>query len=71
MRDRILQIAARELGTKDNIFAATKMSDVFSDSLEWINFIQCVREEVGPLSDDAAVKAETFEELASCYAVSN
>jgi hypothetical protein len=71
MKDTILQIAARELGSKDFLFADTRLDAVFTDSLDWVSFIQCLREEIGPLTDEQAANAETFRDLAQCYALPN
>ncbi len=65
MIDKILQIAARETGM--NCFGPQRLAHVF-DSLEWIEFIMVLREEIGPLPAETAAKCDTFEDLAKAYA---
>jgi phosphopantetheine binding protein len=65
MKPSVLTIAAREAGiSADRLFLGQRIEDVFSDSLDWLEFIHCVRNELGPVSDEAATKAETFSDLA-------
>jgi acyl carrier protein len=66
MKDTILQIAARELGTKDFLFSDTRIDDVF-DSLDFVHFLMCLKEEIGPICTADALKAETFGDIARLY----
>lgn len=66
--EQIIDIATRETGREAGwIKPETQLEQLFEDSLEWISFIQSLREEIGPLSDEKAQKAETIGELASAY----
>ena len=66
-KEKILDIAARELGVnKDELFPAMKLADVF-DSLDFVSFIMAVKEELGPISNEDATKCETFADVANIY----
>jgi hypothetical protein len=63
----VLKIAARELGIgEDQLFLAARIEDFF-DSLEWLEFLTVLKEEIGPLPNETALKCETFKDLANAY----
>lgn len=66
MIEKVLEIASREAGIP--IEAKDRIVDVF-DSLEYIEFVMCLRHEVGPIAEPIITSAETFYDLAKGYAV--
>ena len=66
MRDRILQIAAQELGTKEGVSIHSRCSDLF-DSLDFVSFVMRLKEEIGPICTEEAIKAETLGDIVSFY----
>jgi hypothetical protein len=69
--DKVLRIAEEELGCPVGSLALSdKLEDLFDDSLEWLEFIHRLREEVGPMTDEQATACETLEDLARVYDVS-
>jgi Phosphopantetheine attachment site len=61
----MLSIACRELGLPQGSVARNdRLDDRFTDSLDWLDFITCLRSEAGPITDEQATGAETFGDLA-------
>lgn len=65
-REQVLQIAARELGSKDGVTVSSRCADLF-DSLDFVSFLMCLKEEIGPICTDEAIKAETLGDIISFY----
>ena len=66
--NKILTAAMEETGA-NGLLPATKLSAVF-DSLEYIDFLTMLDAKLGPVQKDAAVNAETFNDLAGVYVAS-
>lgn len=71
MIDRVIQIAAEELGKPEcSMTYDTKVKDIFSDSLEYISFIVALGK-LGSLSDEAVSRAECLGDLANAIVLAN
>ena len=69
---QVLSIAERELGLPAGVIPVTDRLDIyFEDSLEWFEYIVCLRSEVGNITDEQAAAAETFEQLRDALAIPN
>lgn len=63
---KILSAAMRE-SLSSGLLGTTKLSTVF-DSLEYLDFLMRLQKQIGPVNNDAAANAETFNDLAGAYA---
>jgi acyl carrier protein len=61
-----LQIAAQELGSKDGLSIHTRIADVF-DSLDFVSYLMALKEAIGELPKEQAMKAETFGDIVRAY----
>jgi acyl carrier protein len=69
MRSRVMEIAAEEINAKpEELSPLMKLSSCF-DSLDLVHFIMRLQEELGPIDKKSAIKAETFADLESLYAL--
>lgn len=69
---RMRAIASRELGIpEEHIAIESRVADLFHDSLEYLDFLSCVRAEIGEIPDPLVSEAETIGELASALDVPN
>lgn len=60
----VIGIAARELGIEESTLnPETRLDDIFTDSLEYIDFTVKLQE-LGHLSDESIANAETLGDLA-------
>jgi acyl carrier protein len=66
LREKVLQIAAQELGTKQGIYVDSRCSDLF-DSLDFVSFLMRLKDEIGPICTEDALKAETLGDVISFY----
>jgi acyl carrier protein len=66
LREKVLQIAAEELGTKEGISVDSRCSDLF-DSLDFVSFLMRLKEEIGPICTEEAIKAETLADVINIY----
>ena len=64
--DRVIEIAQRESGLQ-HLSVESRLSDVFDDSLEFLEFVHCVREEVGYVSDSDVAMANTLGDLVNAF----
>lgn len=65
---KILAVAMSESG-KSGLLPTTRVASAF-DSLEYLEFILKLGRELGPLPNEKAAEAETFNDLAEGYASS-
>lgn len=65
----VAKIAARELEIPEGeITPDKKISELFDDSLDYMDFLLCLKE-VGELSNESITKAETLGDLANAIVV--
>lgn len=60
-----LLFVAREEGIAGVLTPETKIEELGLDSLEFMSFLTSIRTEMGAISDQDAVKANTLSELAA------
>ena len=70
--EKVRAIAARELDAPiGGVLYESRLDHLFSDSLEFVDFILCLKAEIGPISDIQVTKAETIGDLIDAFAVPN
>ena len=69
---QVRAIAARELNLPEGgVLYETKLDELFTDSLEFVDFILCLRAELGELSDAKVSNAQTIGDLIDAFAMPN
>lgn len=70
LESKVLEIAREYLGDDVALEMTTRMDDVFSDSLEFLDYATRLQE-LGELSQEALSRAETFGDLANALSNPN
>lgn len=59
---RVIDVVEGETGRTD-ITVETRIDSLGMDSLDFLEFIQCIREEIGPVTTNQMVNAETVGDI--------